>query len=272
MNLRRRSAAGLLAAMLMAPGLVACGTDSDSDPGTGSSPTVAADPKQALLDSTTAIDDGNFTFTAGGDGMTGKGSIHAPSRSAQMQWTAGDEADGFSMTFDVVYIEPDTWVKTKISGLEELQAELGGTPPPADPDADKYRHLDRTRIKGIEDLEVDFQDIDPAGSAVLARSAVDVQKVDGGYTGTMDLSKATEAGMTDEDTIKALGAAATVPFTATVDGENRLTELVLQIPTVGEIEAHELKVTYAYGAAQQAQKPPASDVVEATDDVYEMFT
>jgi hypothetical protein len=272
MDLRRRGVAGLLTAVLLASGLAACGTATTTDGGPNSD--APADPKQALLAATEAIGDGNFTFTMTGGELTADGSMHAPSRSARITMkSTGDPATEISLAIDVIYVEPETWVKTDLSGLEELQAglaELGETPTP-DPNTGKYQHLDRSRIKGIADLEIDFQDIDPAGSAVLAEAVTEVQKVDGGFAGTIDLAKATEAGLTDEETVKALGTGATVPFTAQVDGENRLTELALQIPAAGGNEAHELKVGYEYGAATPAQAPPASEVVEATDDMYEMF-
>jgi hypothetical protein len=272
MNLRRRGATGLLTAVLLAPGLAACGTVTTTDSGPDSG--APADPKQALLAATEAIGEGNFTFTMTGGELTADGSMHAPSRSARITMTsAGDPAAEISVAIDVIYVEPETWVRTDLSGLDELRAglaELGGAPTP-NPNTGKYQHLDRSRLKGIEDLEIDFQDIDPAGSAILAEAVTGVQKVDGGFAGTIDLTRATEAGLTDEEVVKTLGTGATVPFTAQVDQENRLTELALQIPAAGGSEARELKVSYEYDAAAPAKAPPASEVVEATDDMYEMF-
>ncbi|MGI5184478.1 hypothetical protein ACQEVZ_50315 [Dactylosporangium sp. CA-152071] len=50
--------------------------------------------------------------------------------------------------------------------------------------------------------------------------------------------------MTDEDVVKTLGdQAATVPFTATVDAEGQLKELLVDVSAAGDKKAHQLKLT-----------------------------
>jgi hypothetical protein len=44
------------------------------------------------------------------------------------------------------------------------------------------------------------------------------------------------------------------------------------MPAVGDTSAHTMKLTYVdYGAATAVQAPPASQVLEASDQTYEMF-
>ena len=97
-----------------------------------------------------------------------------------------------------------------------------------------------------------MEEVDPAGSATLTKGITEVQKTaEGSYTGKLDASAATDSSALDADTVKALGAQAkALPFTAKLDAQGRLTELVISVPAAGETKAHDIKVTYAdYGSA-----------------------
>jgi len=91
----RRWSATVFAATLLTPGLVACNANGTTDPAASGSatPTVSgsaiapsgnADAKQALLNSTNEIRNGNFRFTMSGAGSTAEGQVHEPSQSAAM--------------------------------------------------------------------------------------------------------------------------------------------------------------------------------------------
>lgn len=268
MNIRRWSI-GLVAASLLVPGLTACNsTDGDSGAATSQTSVIPADPKEALLASTKEIGEGNFRFSMSSDSITGEGVMHLPSRSAQMTIKAGDPSSDFSMEAALIYIEPDSWVKLTFGG------EVAELPGMEKLSSGKYLHLDQSRVKDIEDLTVDFNNVDPAGSDLLIKAIVDVKKTgEGVYSGTVDLSKATEAGAVDEAVVKALDAGANaLPFEAKLDAQGRLTELTIKIPAAGETEAHDLKITYSdYGAATGPQKPAASEVEEAPEEAYQIF-
>ncbi|MFE9688822.1 hypothetical protein [Micromonospora sp. NPDC005806] len=279
MKIRRFSAAAFAAALLI-PGLTACNSTGTGEAGASASPAASGsiapsgtpgtgDAKQALLNSTNAIRDGNFRFTMSGAGSTAEGQVHEPSQSAEMRMTIGDASSDLMMKLDLIHYKPDSWVKL----------ELGGTAASSVPGVQKlnlgkYQHLDQTRIKGNRALGFDFDKVDPAGSAVLTQGITEVrQTADGTYEGTADISKAAEAGSLDPAVITALGTQAkTVPFTAKVDPQGRLTELVLKVPAAGQNAAQDLKITYSdYGNATAAQKPPADQVVEAPAEFYNLF-
>ncbi|MCW3838752.1 hypothetical protein ONA70_01390 [Micromonospora yasonensis] len=279
MKIRHFSAAAFAAALLI-PGLTACDSSGTGDAGASASPTVSSsiapsgtpgtgDAKQALLNSTNAIRDGNFRFTMSGAGSTAEGQVHEPSQSAEMRMTIGDPSSDLMMKLDLIHAKPDSWVKL----------ELGGKAASSVPGAQKlnlgkYQHLDQTRIKGNRALGFDFDRLDPAGSAVLTQGVTEVRQTgEGAYAGTVDISKAAEAGSLDPAVITALGAQAkTVPFTAKVDPQGRLSELVLQVPAAGQAAAQDIKITYSdYGNATAAQKPPADQVVEAPPEFYNLF-
>ncbi|MFI6231693.1 hypothetical protein ACIBCR_30790 [Micromonospora echinospora] len=270
----RRWSAGVLAASLLVPGLTACksdGAESTAEPaasGSAASSAVPSDAKEALLASTKEISKGNFSFTINGGELNGAGKVHAPTKSAEMSMTGGDAASAdLTMEMHLIFIDTDSWVMVQFGGAM-------ATAMPKQATAGKYQHLDRSRIKGIDQLEFSFDDVDPAGSEALTKAITEVRKTgDGLYAGTIDATKATDSDMLDADVVKALaGQASAVPFTAKLDAQGRLVELGLEVPAAGDSAAQNLVVTYAdYGTTTPVQKPPADQVVEASDDVYEMF-
>ncbi|BCL15676.1 hypothetical protein [Micromonospora sagamiensis] len=269
----RRWSAGVLAASLLVPGLTACksdGTESAAPTASNSAATSAipSDAKEALLASTKEISKGNFSFTINGGELNGTGKVHAPTKSAEMSMTGGDAASAdLTMEMHLVFIDTDTWVMVQFGGSM-------ATAMPKQATSGKYQHLDRSRIKGIDQLEFDFNDVDPAGSAALTKAITEVRKTgDGLYAGTIDATKATDSDILDADALKALaGQASALPFTAKLDAQGRLVELGLEVPAAGSAPAQNLVVTYAdYGTTTAVQKPPADQVVEASEDVYKMF-
>ncbi|MGV9211305.1 hypothetical protein ACTFTM_05515 [Micromonospora sp. RB23] len=269
MNIRRWSF-GFLAATLLVPGLAACKSDA-AEPAaapSASAPAVPADPKEALLASTKEIAKGDFTFTIAGADLTGGGLVHKPSNSAQMTMKMGDDSQDVSMEMDLIYIDSESWVRMEIGGA------MAAMVPELAKNKGKYQHLDKTKAKEIKDLQLDPESLDPVDSETLVKGVTEVQKTgEGAYAGKIDISASAESVALDEDVVKALGAQAkALPFTAKLDPQGRLTELVISVPAAGETAAHDIKIGYAgYGAGTGAQKPPADKVVEASAETYEMF-
>ncbi len=267
MNIRRWSV-GVIAATLLVPGVAACnsGTTAES-PAAGSStaPAVPADPKEALLASTKGLAEGNYTFAIAADGMTGKGVFNKPANSAQM--TMNMNVENIAFDFELIQIQPDIWLKID---LGELFAGVPGM----EAMKDKYQHLDAAKAGQSKNLDLLKEGGDPAEAAEMFKGVTDVKQTgEGAYSGKVDLSAVKDSVAADEDMIKALGAQAKeIPFTAKLDPEGRLTELVVSVPGAGEIKAQDITITYAdYGAAPAVQKPAADQVIEANEQIYEMF-
>ncbi len=267
MNIRRWSA-GVLAAALFVPGLAACKNEAGSPTAASTSAAAEkpADPKEALAASTKELQKGDFTFTIKGGEINGGGTVHLPSKSAEVKVETSPDPE-LSMTMHLVVIDDESWVKLELAGA------MADAVPGFKAMKGKYQHLDRSKIKGAKALNIDFADVDPAGAEKMIKAITDVKQTgEGTYEGTIDATKATDADLLDDDIIKALGdKASAVPFTAKVDAQGRLTEFAVQTPAVGSAKAHTLTVTYDYGTGTAVQAPPAAQVVEASDQVYEMF-
>ncbi|MFG2053585.1 hypothetical protein ACGFI9_06075 [Micromonospora sp. NPDC048930] len=267
MNIRRFSV-GVLAAALFVPGLAACKTEADSPTAESKStaPAVPADAKEAVVASTQEIKKGNFTFTISGGEFNGEGTVHMPSKSAEMKLSSGT-GSAEDMKMHLVFIDTDSWVQLDLGAMADSIPgfkEMKG----------KYQHLDRSKIKDAKNLNFDFTDVDPAGSDKMIAAITDVKKTgEGTYAGTIDATKATDSDVLDAEAVRALGdKAKAVPFTAKLDAQGRLTEFTVEVPAAGSIPASTVTVKYAdYGAATAVQAPPAGQVVEASDKVYEMF-
>ncbi|GAB3850912.1 hypothetical protein GCM10029963_37840 [Micromonospora andamanensis] len=272
----RRLSAGLVAVALFTPGVAACTATGDAGPtatpsatASGAAPEADTDAKQALLDSTREIRNGNFRFSMSGAGSVAEGQVHQPSQSAEIRVRLGESTDDLAIGLDLIHAKPDSWVKL------DLKGQAATSVPGADRlNLGKYQHLDQNRIKGNRSLGFDFEKVDPAGSEALTQAVTDVQRTgDGAYAGTLDLSKAADAGSLDPTLVTALGAEAnSVPFTATTDAQGRLTELVIKLPEAGRAAGQEIKVTYSdYGNATAATKPSADQVVEAPPELYNLL-
>jgi hypothetical protein len=271
MNRRRWALAGL--AMTASLSLATAGC-ADSDNSAKSKDTATAtssapvDAKQALADSVKALAEGNFKFTLADSESTGSGSVHAPSKSAQMEAKSRPSEGEFSIGF--VAVDQDRWIKLDLGSEINSALKL----------PKKWMHIDPAKVTDSEllkEMSVEFgnaEKIDPVGSGIILKSVVTAERTgDGAYSGTVDLSKATDAGLVDEDVVTKLAdKAKAIPFTATVDGKGRLTQLTLDIPAAGEVTAHKLEATYSdYGAASEARKPPAGQTQEAPASAYEML-
>jgi hypothetical protein len=83
-------------------------------------------------------------------------------------------------------------------------------------------------------------------------------------------NKATGLAGVDKVTVDSWGTAASqVPFTAGLDDQGRLSALTIQPPAVNGKSTPPIEVLYTdYGTTVNAQRPAASEIVEAPDNLY----
>jgi hypothetical protein len=137
--------------------------------------------------------------------------------------------------------------------------------------ADKWTHIDVARLPEGANIGLRPGQIDPANTAKLLTSTTDVQQVDPrSFRGTLDLTKAIGVTGIDKVTVDGWGAEAQkVPFTAGLDDQGRLMELMIDLPAVAGQQAQPLEVLYTdYGTTVTAAKPAAAQIVEAPNELY----
>jgi hypothetical protein len=231
----------------------------------GTATLARTSPRATLIASVQEIQETSFRFKIKGAGVTASGSVDAPTDSAVLKANYADEALGAKFILELLIVGDDKYMK-----LDFGDAAIPGFPPP-----DKWQHLDETKIKDKESLELDVAgDADPAGTDDILDAVVVAEHAgDRRYEGTVDLSGVTDAGLLDDEVVGRLGdAAKTVPFEATLDGERRLVNLKLRIPSVPKVKAQVWEITYSdYGAAPKLRKPRASNVQEAPSQIYELL-
>lgn len=267
MKLVLKRAVAVVVAVGVVFGAGACaGTASEADKATaGATPTRSVEPKEALANSLTSYDKGVYAVTFTAYDGTGTAKVDATKKNAHLKQASNDPDFTFSM--ELLALGTDTFMKidmgeaAKLPGLELATGK-------------KWLHVDRSKIENFADLGIDVTRTDFLSLRAMLGSAQSVQAAgERKYTGTLDLSKDENSPLTDGDLLDALGTkASAVPFTATLDAQGRLVELVLDVPAAGEAKAQQLKIALSeYGAVTFPAAPTGGDVVEAPAGVYEML-
>ncbi|MFG2045059.1 hypothetical protein [Dactylosporangium sp. NPDC048998] len=267
MKLAWGRAATLIVAASVMFGAGACGNNS-SDSGTPAAVATsskAPEPKDVLLGSLAEYDKGVYAVEFTALNGSGQATIDGPKKQAYLKMISTDPDAKFTM--EVLLIDPDAFVKMDMGELAKLpgmQLLNGKT----------WMHVDRSKIKDAESLGLKDNETDMLDIKALLQSAQSVQSAgDHKYSGTLDLAKGENSPMTDTDVVKALAdKAASVPFTATLDADGHLTDLLIDVPAAGDKKAHQLKLTITeYGTAKMPDKPTGKAVVEAPANLYDIF-
>jgi hypothetical protein len=104
----------------------------------------------------------------------------------------------------------------------------------------------------------------------LVSAATEVQRNGDSFSGTIDMTKSPTA---DPASLKALGAKATaVPFTGKVDGEGRLTEMVIDTSGLGAGASTITTKYYDFGTEVDVEAPPAAQVKPMPADMLKAFS
>ncbi|GAA2889132.1 hypothetical protein Acy02nite_58650 [Actinoplanes cyaneus] len=255
-----RLALSVAAATFAVAGCNANGTpaasSSSAPAASAAAPSTSADPAavKALSDAAAALGNNSFKMTmTSGSGFQLTANLDPPHGTGNAEVSA--KGANTSIT-----------VKTLLTG-QDLYAQIPGVT-----QGDTWTHLDMARLPDGANIGLKPGQIDPANTAELLKSTTDVTTAgEGSYSGTLDLTKAAGVAGISKVTVDGYGAdAQKVPFEATLDPQDRLETLTLRLPAVDNREAQPLVVKYSdYGQTVTAQKPPAGQVVEAPDNVYQ---
>jgi hypothetical protein len=219
-------------------------------------PTTSADPAavKALSDAAAALGNTSFKMTmSSGAGFQLTANIDAPHGNGNAEMSA--KGANTSLT-----------VKTLLIG-QDLYAQIPGIT-----QGTTWTHLDMARLPDGSSIGLKPGQIDPANTADLLSATTDAQMVgEGAYSGTLDLTKAAGVAGISKVTVDGYGAQAQrVPFEATLTQEDRLDTLTLKLPSMDNQEVQPLVIKYSdYGKTVTAEQPPAGQITEAPDSVYQ---
>jgi hypothetical protein len=263
MRTRRLAAAGLGMLATAAFALAGCNADGSTPSAGASSPAApsasassgAADPAAAMALGQAAAALGNTSFKAtlaGGPGVkiTAMVDPTAGTSTSDAQLT-GPNA---SLTVKALLIGQDVYVQ--IPGITK---------------AGTWTHLDVSRLPDGTSFGLRPGQVDPANTAQALSTATDVHETGSrSYAGTLDLTKVIGIAGVDKVTVDGMGAAAThVPFTIGLDEQGRPAEMTITLPPVNGKQNPPIDILYTdYGTPVSVQRPAASEITEAPDNVY----
>ncbi|GAA1632925.1 hypothetical protein [Actinoplanes couchii] len=247
--------------------LAGCAEQGGTSPGTPTAPSApataapsasssAADPAATsdLAKATAALGTSSFRATVtAGTGFNLVAAIDAPNGKGSAELTA--TGTNTQLT-----------VKSLLLG-QDLYAQIPGVTKD-----NTWTHLDIARLPEGANVGLRPGQIDPVNTANLLGSTTDVRSTGSrSYAGTLDLTKAAGVAGIDKVTIDGYGPdARTVPFTAGLDDQGRLSVLTIQLPAVEGKQSAPIEALYTgYGEPVTAEQPPAAQVIEAPADVYQ---
>lgn len=244
MKIRRLATTGVALAAVLGLGTTGCGTTTGAPTGTWAAPASSA-PADALAELTAAahqLNKQSSRMVMTSPVMKGSGVLDPVARKMDVTLEMGSDNK-----VRMVSLGDDSYLK------------MGG--------GDAWLHLDSRKAAEGSQLKA-LSSGDPGGVNELLKHVVEVKRSgEGGFVGKLDYGRAG-----NDEAVAALGdKAKAVPFTATMDGEGRLTELVVDMDAIAP-GLGKMTTTYSdFGTTVTVKKPPASLVEEAPAEVLKAF-
>jgi hypothetical protein len=202
----------------------------------------------------------DLTVTQPGQDSVATGSVNYGTQSAMI--TSKSRAGNAVISIEAVEVGPKVW--TKID-LGPSNARLGLN-------SKKWYLVDQAKLTGARKKLLDVANFDVLDIAGLMTSTSGLMRKDATHvTGTVDLTRSIGVSApTPSDLEKAGPGAAQVPFTATIDNQGRLIDLLIQADAVDR----DLTNEYAFsniGSPGPVAAPAATDVAPTPTAVYQIF-
>jgi len=259
---RRFAVAGIGALAVASLGLAACSSTSNSASAgsatTSASPSVA--PADALVAAATSLNGKGYDMTLTAASVTGKGSVDPTNHAVTFDAKASEGGQTFEL--NLTGIGSDLWAKIDLGALN---SQVGLDPT-------KWIKIDATKVdeSSIGLNLSNLSDVLDIGS--LTKAVSNVQRTDATHlTGTIDLISLTGTEKPDADALKKAGAAAkSVPFTATLDDQGRLSDLKINGDSIDTGLSVDIAVSNV-GSPTAVTAPPAAEVVPAPAAIYQIL-
>lgn len=259
MRNRRPVVAGLALVALL--GLTACDNKTTaSSTGSGAAAEQVAEtqtPAAELSAAAEKLSGETFKISMESAGTTMSGVADGTTGDAQMSMDASSA--GTDTTIEVRKVGTDLYMK--FGG--EIASLLGGS-------GKEWMHIDAGKMSDSSAFNLLPED-DPTGTKAFMEALTDVERVgDGSFKGTMDLTKSSK--YAQNEALSSMSAQMkAIPFTAKVDGEGRLTEMTVDMSSLGA-SAGTMKTSYTdFGTEVKVEAPAAADVEEMPDTLSSMF-
>ncbi|MCW2642840.1 MAG: hypothetical protein JWP76_5146 [Dactylosporangium sp.] len=222
-------------------------------------PTLAA-PKDTLVTAIKQLGQTSYTFTVKQATVSGQGKADPAAKAAQVSIAAS--TSGVSAKMSIVSLGSDNWTQMDFGPALDQQAGIDPT---------KWMHIDTSKVTKADALPVDPASPDLLDFSSITNAVLTVQRVDAThYSGTIDLTTVKGPAEPDSATLsKVADKAKSVPFTATLDGNGRPSEL--KTDGSGIDPGLSLDITFSdYGAHQNISKPTGT-IADAPSTVYSIL-
>ncbi|HEX7744324.1 MAG TPA: hypothetical protein VF462_03535 [Micromonosporaceae bacterium] len=256
MNTRRLTTTGVALVAALSLGLTGC---NDGSTGGTAGPAASAssaapklEPREELSAAARKLSESTAKIDFGMTGFTGNGVVDPATKKLQMAMNVG--VGNQAMKMDIRAVDQDFYLR--LEGVPNLSG--------------KWLHIDSSKLPAGSQLQR-MRAGDPLGANNLMAGVTEVQRTgEGSLKGTLDLTKSPTA---DKDAMKMLGdKAKSVPFTAEIDEQGRLTELVIDMESV-HAGLGQMKTTYSdFGVPVTVETPAASEVQEAPAELVKGFS
>ncbi|MFY1633868.1 hypothetical protein ACN27F_11405 [Solwaraspora sp. WMMB335] len=268
MRTRRLTTAGLGVVATLALALTGCAGTTTTGSSTSESGAEAGteagaasdqdDAREALTAAAAKLNEDTvrvaMTLAMGADGsMEATGAMDPANRRGRFEIHVA--VDGELMKIEMIMLEQDMYLQLAGDEMAEL--------------ADVWMHIDRSKLPEGSSFDMMPQD-DPAGAEDMVRDLIDIEWTgDDTLAGTIDMTKSPTA---DPEMIDALGEGAdSVPFTATLDDEGRLVEMIIETSSLAS-EMGDMETRYSgFGEPVDVQAPTDGEIMPLPDAMLGMF-
>ena len=202
----------------------------------------------------------DVTVTQPGQDSVANGSVNYGTQSATV--TSKSRSGDSLVSIAATQVGPKLWVKID---LGSANGKLGLN-------SRKWYLVDQTKLTGHKKKIFDVANFDMLDIAGLMEGTGGVVRKDATHvTGTVDLTRSTGVSApSDADLTRAGPGAAKVPFTATIDDQGRLVDLLIQADTIDRDLTNEYAFSN-FGAPTPIAAPAAADVAPTPASVYTIF-
>jgi hypothetical protein len=253
---RRWAVVGVVVAACAALATAACNIASDVSGTTA--PTSQADPKDELIAAVGHLKTTSFKATAKlSGGINGDATVDPVAKAGTQRMALAMPAGGPSITTEQRVVGGETYLRVEFKNMRDAPKLPTG-----------WMKVDLAKVDKPQNFTV--EDPDPASLAKeLFKGLGTVERAgERKFKGTVDLTKATESGIVNDDMVTELkDQAKAVPFEAAVDEKGRIASFRLLVPQRGQEAAETWEVAYSdWGVPVMVEKP--ANAIPAPAEAY----